>query len=303
MNANKTNTGMNVDDYENLAVQNSNVAKRVAVGSAVFLGGAAVAGGAAYAANHAENTETPLTEDDLLSGAEVGSDYAPVEETTTAATTTEQVVVEKPVVVTESEDTANPEITWDETTNYYAGDEKAMSIEQGTVDGHKFALIDVDGDEHADYLVVDMNDNGKIDEGEVVQYSHSDHVHMGHSTAHVTDHHYDGGFDINGNNDPNLVARNNIGIHNDFEDEKTGESYYGDFAENNPDYNSRASLNDFDNTGSVAENEISQGPTADGMDDIHNDANDLAQNDTVVEEETDEPDAYDSMMGGEEFLA
>lgn len=303
MNANKTNTGMNVEDYENMAVQNSNVAKRVAVGSAVFLGGAAVAGGAAYAANHSETSDAPLTEDDLLSGAEVGSGYTPVEETASATTTTERVVVEKPVAATESEDEANPEITWDETSNFYAGDDKVMSIEQGTVDGHKFALVDMDGDEHADYLMVDMNDNGQFDEGEVIKYTPSDHVHMGHSTAHVTDHHY-GTFGNDGSND---VAQNNSGVHNDFEDEKTGEYYHGDFAENNPDYNSRASLEGMDGKGSLAEN--AQDPTGD-MGEIHNDANDLAQNDpydgdvnSEVDEGAEETDAYDSMMGGDEFLA
>lgn len=48
MNTIKTNTGENIDDYENMAVQKSNVAKRMAAGAAVFVGGAAVAGGAAY---------------------------------------------------------------------------------------------------------------------------------------------------------------------------------------------------------------------------------------------------------------
>jgi len=50
MNTNGTNPGMNVEDYEDKAIQKSNAAKRIAVGGAAFLGGAAVAGGAAYAA-------------------------------------------------------------------------------------------------------------------------------------------------------------------------------------------------------------------------------------------------------------
>ena len=36
---------MNVEDYEDKAIQKSNAAKRIAVGGAAFLGGAAVAGG------------------------------------------------------------------------------------------------------------------------------------------------------------------------------------------------------------------------------------------------------------------
>ena len=45
MNTNGTNPGMNVEDYEDKAIQKSNAAKRIAVGGAAFLGGAAVAGG------------------------------------------------------------------------------------------------------------------------------------------------------------------------------------------------------------------------------------------------------------------
>ena len=39
MNTIKTNTGTNIDDYEDMAVQKSNVAKRVAAGAAVFVPG------------------------------------------------------------------------------------------------------------------------------------------------------------------------------------------------------------------------------------------------------------------------
>ena len=45
MNTNGTNPGMNVEDYEDKAIQKSNAAKRIAVGGAAFLGGAAVGGG------------------------------------------------------------------------------------------------------------------------------------------------------------------------------------------------------------------------------------------------------------------
>ena len=68
---------MSVEDYENMAVQKSNVAKRVAAGAAVFVGGAAVAGGAAYAANQNDNQadEAPLTEQDIVYVAGVGETY------------------------------------------------------------------------------------------------------------------------------------------------------------------------------------------------------------------------------------
>ena len=45
-------------------------------------------------------------------------------------------------------------------------------------------------------------------------------------------------------------------IRNNFEDEKTGDSYYGDFAENNPDYNPQGNVNSYDAKDSyLAEND------------------------------------------------
>lgn len=345
MTTNGTNPGMSVDDYENMAVQKSNVAKRVAAGAAVFVGGAAVAGGAAYAANQTDDTtdETPLTEEDIVNGAGVGDTYK--QETQEVQTTERVVYVDRPEQPSKPEhtddDTAAAEdetkITWDETTDYYVDGNKMGSIEEGTIDGHKFMLVDNDGDSHADYLAIDVNDDGRFDSDEVVAYSPSDHVHMGHDTAHTTEKYYsadeingtdNGGLAQNDNNGGNVQDDNNHGngqndmIHNNFEDEKTGESYNGDYAQNNPDYNPHGQVDDYDahNDNYLADNNgydtddaeyHSAGIDGTGDDnelalhDYNDDdtaGDDMAQDDTidVVDDAT---DGYDSMDAGEEYLA
>ena len=278
MNTIKTNTGENIDDYENMAVQKSNVAKRVAAGAAVFVGGAA----------------DPVAEQ-------------PAEKV---------VVVEKSVEKPSVEEPEKSSVTWDETTNYYVGDDKVMSVEEGTVDGHKFALMDVDGDGHADLLAVDVDNNGRFDDNEVVTYTEEDHVHMGHQTAHVTEQHYNSVDDITPTYDgQNYVAQNQTHqedvIHNNFEDEKTGESYHGDYAENNPDYNPNVD-GDNGNDNYLAENDSYGQNDNDnysaGMEDDSYlaEAESYEQDDNVenytAEADVDTNDSFDSMMNSEEFL-
>lgn len=314
MNTIKTNTGENIDDYENMAVQKSNVAKRVAAGAAVFVGGAAV--GAAYAATQPSEGEdsVPLTAEDVVNGADVTSEYQaePVAEQPAEKV----VVVEKPVEKPSVEEPEKSSVTWDETTNYYVGDDKVMSVEEGTVDGHKFALMDVDGDGHADLLAVDVDNNGRFDDNEVVTYTEEDHVHMGHQTAHVTEQHYNSVDDITPTYDgQNYVAQNQTHqedvIHNNFEDEKTGESYHGDYAENNPDYNPNVD-GDNSNDNYLAENDSYEQNENDnysaGMEDDSYlaEAEPYEQDDNVenytAEADVDPNDSFDSMMNSEEFL-
>lgn len=316
MNTIKTNTGTNIDDYEDMAVQKSNVAKRVAAGAAVFVGGAAVAGGAAYAATQPSEGEdgAPLTAEDVVNGADVTSEYQA--EPVVEQPTEKVVVVEKPVEKPSVEEPENSSVTWDETTNYYVGDDKVASVEEGTVDGHKFALMDIDGDGHADLLAVDVDNNGRFDDNEVVTYTEEDHVHMGHQTAHVTEQHYNSVDDITPTYDgQNYVAQNQTHqedvIHNNFEDEKTGESYHGDYAENNPDYNPNVD-GDNGNDNYLAENDSYGQNDNDnysaGMEDDSYlaEAEPYEQDDNVenytAEADVDPNDSFDSMMNSEEFL-
>lgn len=331
MNNNETNSVMNVDDYENMAVQKSNNAKRVAAGAALFVGGAAVAGGAAYAATGDDNPEitdnSTLTAEDVMEGGNVGNGYQPEVHNET----TERVVyVEKQEEVSDGQTTEQsdePQVTWDEKTIVYDQDGNVVgSVESGTVQGHNFSLIDVDGDNHADYLAIDADGNGQYDDNEIVKYDVSDHVHMGHDTAHTKEIHNssaysleDGGEDIAQNTDDREV------IYNNFEDEKTGESYNGDYAENNRDYNPNADMESY----GESDNYLAENDSYESYDDSYSaniDEQYIAENedgnedsepyeDFAYEEddddtedsnyyaENDEQDSYDDMPGEEDLLA
>lgn len=310
MNTNGTNPGMNVEDYEDKAIQKSNAAKRIAVGGAAFLGGAAVAGGAAYAAGQPEGqtADETLTTEDIIGGAEAGSEYKEAEtqetqETHTAThTTTEHVViVEKPaaeVYHEEAQAAEEPNVTWDETTNFYVGDTKIGSIEEGTINGHKFAIADGDGDGVADLLAVDSNGNDRFDQDEFMQLSESDNIHMGHETAQVTNERFTpqeiNGYDEQHQANENYIAQNQEPIYNNFEDEKTGEAYYGDFAENNPDYNPNGLVDGYNSNQYLAENdrysaEMEGLPNPESrIDDGFNE--DIAENDIYAADE--QPEEY-----------
>lgn len=345
MNNNETNSVMNIDDYENMAVQKSNNAKRVAAGAALFVGGAAVAGSAAYAATGAENPDaednSPLTAEDVVDSSNVGNDYQPEVHN---ETTTERVIyVEKHEENPHHEEPDQPEepqVTWDEKTVIYDEEGNAVSsVESGTIEGHNFALFDIDGDNHADYLAYDADDNGQFDDNEIVRYDVSDHVHMGHDTAHTREIH---------NNYQYFAHDDNSEIiHNNFEDEKTGESYNGDYAENNRDYNPNADMDQYGNSDNyLAENErydsnddsysanmddqyLAENDSYDSNDDSYNanmDDQYMAENDSYENEdsesyenfayeedddtedsnyyaEIDTQDSYEEMSGEEDLLA
>lgn len=307
---------MNVEDYEDKAIQKSNAAKRIAVGGAAFLGGAAVAGGAAYAAGQPEGqtADETLTTEDIIGGAEAGSEYKEAEtqetqETHTAThTTTEHVViVEKPaaeVYHEEAQAAEEPNVTWDETTNFYVGDTKIGSIEEGTINGHKFAIADGDGDGVADLLAVDSNGNNRFDQDEFMQLSESDNIHMGHETAQVTNERFTpqeiNGYDEQHQANENYIAQNQEPIYNNFEDEKTGEAYHGDFAENNPDYNPNGLVDGYNSNQYLAENdrysaEMEGLPNPESrIDDGFNE--DIAENDTYTDDSTYTPEVDDPAM-------
>lgn len=312
----KTND-MNIEDYEDQAIKRSKLAKGIGIAVGGAVGGAAIAAGTTYAANTSGNEilDEPLSADEMAQGAEVGEDIESVEETPVKPTT-QYVYVEKvePEPEPEPELEPTPEVTWDETTNYYIGDEKVMSAEEGTIDGHNFMILDADADGKADVLAYDLNNNNMYEENEIVELTPEDNVMMGNMTAHTTDNHYDSWFQ-----EPETVEESyayneqpyvyneepSHQIHNNFEDEKTGEEYHGDFAEDNPDYNPYADVDYGGNEQYLAEN---YSYDSNNNDSYHASMNEIEFEDNVAEqpdmadasEMTD--DSLDSMMGSEEFL-
>lgn len=332
MNTNGTNPGMNVDDYENMAVQKSNTAKRIAAGAALFVGGAAVASGAAYAT--ADNGDLPspdeaLTSEDIIDGANAGQGSEGADNSQPQQVTEKVVYVEKNV---EPEQKPEPDqgstVTWDDKTVVYDENGNVVaSSESGTIEGKNFTLLDIDGDEHADILAVDADGNGQYDDSEITRLDVSDHVHMGHETAHTKEIHNGSSLFDEPAEDSHYVAQNEHEqtIHNNFEDEKTGESYHDDYAENNPDYNPNADVNDYGDNNYLAENDSYD--AADGSYSAEANTDYLAESDGYDKEpeenymaeaqDEDEPlessadyiedytadagDSYDTMMGAEEF--
>lgn len=293
MNNYKTNE-MNIEDYEDKATKRSKLAKGLGIAAgAVGIGAASSFTTYAATSDGASDVDGSLTADDMMHGAEVGNEIQPVEETTqNVYVQTAAPAPQAAAPVAEQE----PEIVWEETTNYYNGDDKVMSIEEGTIDGHKFMLADIDGDERGDLLAIDLNDNGEFEADEVQGLSLADNVPMGHKTAHVTEEHY--AWNPQEPDYHDQYAYNDATdhqIHNNFEDEKTGEEYHSDYAENNPDYNPHANVDytaetaDFDETGEYQ-------ASIDGMEENVADQPDLADASDA------DFDSFDSHIDSDEFL-
>lgn len=238
MNANNPINPASLDEYENLAVKNSNNAKRIAAGAAIFAGGAAVAGGASYAMTTENANQTPLTEMDVTAGADVASAYhEEVEQTHTKVVKVQPQAEPKPEPESEFE--------WNEEKNIYVDGEKVTSIETGKYEGHNFAIIDDDGNGLANHAMIDMNDNGSFESNEVVEFTDYDAVRMGNHAPKVNNHYFQ-----------TSALNKEEDINNDFADEKTGEEYHDDLAENNPDYNPNGMIDGYSDSQDIVNDDI-----------------------------------------------
>ena len=285
MKTNGTNPGENFEEFENMSNESSNTGKRIAVGAAV-IGAAGLGAGAMYAAQPVEDPfiDDELTADNLVEGAEVGADYTPQPE---------QPAPVAPAPVTPEPQQPEPEpdpFEWNEKTTVYVGDEKVVSQVEGTYEGNKVSLVDIDGDDKADYIAYDQNGDGEFQSNEVMEVSERDNIAMNMDVHKVSEIHYQrypmAFEDENNQTDPNHDDM--AMVSNDFDAEKAGEEYKGDFAENNPDYNPDAPVDSYASDYSLAEN-----TDYDEESDSEYTDNYYAQNDG----------GYGSdEMGGEEFL-
>lgn len=297
-----TNPEQNVEDYEDLAIKKSKAAKVAAIGGAGVVAGAAIAGGTAYAASNTDNhLEEGLTLNDMLGGAEVGPD-AVVEPQEEPKPTTQYVYVEKPAPAPEPE--PEPDVVWNETDVYIVDDKVVATTQQGTVEGHRFMIADVDGDNVADMIAIDANDNGMFESDEMQSLTPEDRLFTIHETPVVRSHIYEdptSGYaqeDVNYADDRRYAYNEDDRIHNNFEDEKTGERYSDDFADNNPDYNPRADV-DYGNSDRYLAEDYSY-----GHQEYHAGIEETTDEPAVemADMETPEEDSFDSMMNAEEFL-
>lgn len=226
-----------LEEMENSAVKKSeNWKKGAAVGAAVLGAGGAVAYGATRVADASSDD---IDSEDLLSGAQAGA----VEEENLSQTTTstvehnthETIHVIHHVAPETPDDT--PDVTLNESAVLY--DEEGNPVAQfdaGTVEGHDFVVVDQDLDGIGDTIGIDINDNGTLESNEIHDISRAG-WEMGQSdnkTAYIIDH--QGEVDKAG--DIDIAHRDDDidDIRNDFHDERTGDEYRDDLAENNPDY-------------------------------------------------------------------
>lgn len=251
-----------LDEMENAAVNKSKNLKRgLAIGAGVLgVGGTAVAGTTHYMHNHESAdspVNTPLSEEDILAVANAGGIEDTTDNQSSAQTSAsgnthhvDEVHVTQHIVVDDPNQNVQPTqdvIVINE--NGMITDEEGNIIslhESGTYNGMDYVVFDRDLNGKGDLLAIDENRNGVIEDHEIhqldnksyelnhpremawyVQTEEGDIVNTG-TTVNVND------LQANNNFDPEPEI-----IHNDFDDERTGEIYRGDLAENNPDYYNR----------------------------------------------------------------
>lgn len=262
------NNDYQLEDAENAAVQKSQNLKRgLAVGAGVV-----AAGGAAYAATQMSGgggSDTPeVSADDILAGAQAAADAAADSADPATATVvhdTHHTESHVHVHHHHPQPTPNPgqnpggdhepnvevqesSLLYDEDGNYIG------AVEEGVIDGKNFKIIDSDGNGKGDLIGIDENGNGIYEDNEI-SYMDNESYDIGNGktvSIYQQDETGEPVLVARGTPDeiiPSIADNNNPGgddidnIRNDFEDEKTGEVYKDDLAENNPDYNNHAEDN------------------------------------------------------------
>lgn len=280
-----TNEDYQLEELENAAVNKSNNAKRIAAAAGLLAAG----GAAGFAATNipVNNPDEPtevLTEEDLESVTDTGATQVHESEVTPQPVQQQPTASVTPPTPPAEDDV---DVNFDKTTQFYDQNQNLiMTTEEGEIDGHKFQLVDLDDDMRADVLAYDKDGNGVYNEDEMVQLSGKDQISMGHATSQhdvkfvaineLEPEPYIEPIDIEGEK---YYGENDI--HNDFEDEKTGETYSYDYAENNEDYNNNGDVEPYSASGSdYAYEEDMPGDVKEESD---YESSDLAENDTMEE--------------------
>lgn len=242
------NEDYQLEELENESVKKSNNAKRIAAAAGLLAGG----GAAGFAATKIPfGTDAApvdsLTEDDLEEVADTGANQVHEQEAVLqpAQPAPQPATPVQPTTPADDGD----DVSFDKTTHYYDDDNNLLlTKEEGTIDGHNFMLADVDGDMRADVLAYDQDGNGDYNSDEFVALEGENQIAMGHPTAQ----HEDEFLAINNDTEPIVDPEpydineekdfSDNDIHNDFEDEKTGENYSHDYAEDNEDYNNNGNV-------------------------------------------------------------
>lgn len=281
-----------LEDAEDAAVRKSKNLKRgLAIGGAVVGAGAASAYAATTLSGNDEAVDTELTPDDIIGGAQAAADAANevAEEANAEAAPAPKAQTHK----VEHEDHKS-DINVEESTLLYDEDGNYLgAVDEGTINGKSFTIVDTDGNGKGDIIAYDKNGNGIYEDDEISYMDNKTHI-MGQG-ENVAIYRRDewGDFDKVqsgpnfGNNQAYFASRDNqdivdydgkddiYDIRNDYQDEKTGEVYRDDYAENNSDYYNKAEAEQY--TASTDSNE----------DYGYNEHDDLASYDNGVDESYD----------------
>lgn len=155
-----------LQNAEDEAMKNSQMAKRAILG----VGAVGAVAATAYAVNNAINhDDDPISSDDITEGMNSGSvtedildeETAPVTNTYTTHTTINQVIIE------ESE--PEPEIEFKESIVMLDPEtnEEIGTIDKGTYGGKDFVTVDYDNDKKADLLWIDENEDHIVQQKEI----------------------------------------------------------------------------------------------------------------------------------------
>lgn len=205
-----------LEDAEDAAMKKSQTAKRAILATA----GIASVGGAAFAADaiydHTHPSTDGLSAQDLNNGLEAGTinddvlEPEPAPAPTTATKTAE--------VNTPTPEPAEPDVQFNSTiTHYDVETGEQITLNQGTIDGTDFEIVDLDGDGRADIMGVDINGNHILEENEYEMIDNSYNIQMQET-------------------DKELIVIHTPS-YNDSMPENEYIEEYEDLAYNNPDYN------------------------------------------------------------------
>lgn len=238
-----------LDEMENAAVNKSKNLKRgLAVGAGVLGAGGAAAFATERIVNSGSDDPAELTEENLVAGANTGVEEASEHTHETHEThVNHHIVAEEPIVPDTNENFDEPmDVEVTETAVLLDEEGNIMSAyDAGKINGKDFVVIDSDLNGKGDILAYDENGNGIFEDNEITQIDNSTYeIGKGQDFKVFAQ-------DENGNmnlihQEPNYIQHGDVAhepnpgigdIHNDFYDAKSGETYHGDFAENNPDYN------------------------------------------------------------------
>lgn len=236
-----------LDEMENAAVNKSKNLKRgIAAGAGILgIGATAAAAVSHYSANY--EPESPIEGEDILAGAEAVAYEEAQQEPVTEAPKTQTTHV-KHHIVEDKVVGSEPPINLDVEETVVLLDENGeflTSYDKGNINGMDFVAIDSDNNNRADILAIDENQNGIYEDNEIYQLDNKSYeigqgrnqtgyVRIGEGEFYKI---YDSSEPLGNEHYAYDEHSGEEGIHNDFEDERTGEIYRNDLAQNNLDYN------------------------------------------------------------------